>query len=606
MCGIAGILNPSLPVDENLFPSMLETLYPRGPDEKGTYVDPNVILGSRRLSIIDLEHGKQPLSSWDDSVWVVLNGEIYNYNELRYGLEKKGYRFKTKTDTEVLIHLYLDEGERFVEKLRGMFAFALYDKRKGDLFLARDRVGKKPLFYTQTGKKLLFGSEIKCLLKHPEVHRNPNYTALYHYFTFRHIPRPLTAFEGIFSLLPGEMLRINRQGEMKKSTYWSVSFDPTSIQEDEALKILDDKLREAVKLRVYSSDVPVGTFLSGGLDSSLIAALMREYSGGELHSFSLVYEEEENPDAPFARMMAEKLGTTHHEYILKTDEITPALPGIVKAFDEPFGGVISTYFLSKLIAQHVKVALSGDGADELFGSYANHRLAWPIYYYLKGDKAWENWLGENEKVQAIADSDPGVWRMKLYPFNDELKRSLFSPQFLSHLNGTSTSSLVEKQFQEIRSSDPLNRVLGVDFHHLLPDEVLTYVDRLSMAQSLEVRSPFLDQEVVTFAASLPGKMKINPSGTKQILRKLASRYLPTSIIERPKKGFILPFHKWLLGSLGSYTREAMSPRNLKRSGLLKAEPIIGLMEKQQKGEKDYTYGLFSILMFQLWWETYFS
>lgn len=612
MCGISGVFNDINRQDLGCFPLLLDSLYHRGPDENGIYSDDNVVLGSRRLSILDLESGKQPISSEDDKIWVVLNGEIYNYEELKETLQKKGHTFKTRTDTEVLVHLYEEEGEEFVCKLRGMFAFALYNKNKEQLLLARDRIGKKPLFYTWLGSKLLFASEIKAILKHPNIVKKPNLEALYHYFTLKHIPRPLTAFDGIYSLLPGEMMIAHNGSYVKKVKYAPFSFSSHEQTEEDVLieenflEKLGIKLKESVKLRVYASDVPVGAFLSGGLDSSLIVALMRQYAGGELHTFSLSYKDEENPDTPYARQMARLLGTTHHEYCLGADEIPKALPEIINSFDEPFGGVISTYFLSRLISKYVKVALSGDGADELFGSYVNHRLAWPVYYYIKGDNIWEKWINEKERVLKIAHQDQAVWRMKLYNFDDEIKREFLSRDFISHLNGASTLKLVQKEFKNIQSGDPLNQVLEVDIKNLLPNEVLHYVDHLSMVHSVEVRSPFLDQEVVSLATTIPGKYKITPNNTKEILKKLAAKYLPSEIINRPKKGFVLPFHKWLTGKLKQYALHMLSPQELSMSGLLKANSVSDIVEEHMQGKKDYTYGIFSLLMFQLWWQKHFK
>jgi len=567
MCGIFGFTG--FPDDENLR-RMGRALSHRGPDEAGQWHDAQVSLGIARLSLVDVASASQPFVAANGAVQVVFNGEIYNSADLRRQLEAKGHRFRTSHgDGEVIPHLYEAYGADGVLHLEGMFAFALWDARQQTLLLARDAVGIKPLFYTWNGKRLLFASEIKALLAHSEVAKQPDFESLHHYFSLKNVPSPRTAFRGIEQLEAGERLTF-RRGEIEKRRWWRFNFSPELVSDEPAGAGELRRLLEASVASHVRSDVEVGAFLSGGLDSSTVVALMSRLSGRPVKTFSLVYDERmanKEADRISAREVAKRFGTELIELEISVASLPEEISRIVDAFDEPFSGSLSTYFLAKRASREVKAVLTGDGADELFGSYRAHRMA------------------------AAGQAEEEVtWRMKLYLRGEAEKQALYTPLMRDLVGLASTERLVRDKLAECAPTDALNRMLYLDFVTLLPDQVLAFSDRLAMAHSLEVRPPFLDPRLVEFASRIPGTMKIKHGRVKHLLKEAVSDLLPAELIDRPKEGFILPLQPWWGRGLSEYAAGVLSRS---RSGLFRA-PGEGIEP------------VWNLVMFELWWEKHFA
>ncbi len=621
MCGITGFTGEA---DKNALKIMTAAITHRGPDEDGFYMDGRVNLGMRRLSIIDVETGKQPIHNEDKTIWVIINGEIYNYVELWPELVEKGHSFYTDhSDSEVVVHLYEEFGDEFVHKLNGMFAIAIWDTRKERLLLIRDRMGVKPLFYSLIDGKLIFSSEIKSILKHPAYTKDVNHDAIYHYFTFKNIPAPLTAFSNIHSLLPGEMLSFSSNGNIQRNRYWKVNYRE-NYEYDEAYvtQTLFDILKDAVRLRMRS-DVPFGAYLSGGVDSSSVVALMTEFSNKPVKTFALGYEDElknKEADLYHARRVAKYYHTEHYEYIMSHQELIDDIGAIIESFDQPFSGTISTYFLSKLITKHVKVALSGDGADELFGSYLSHRTASPMYHYKKlYEKVLDGSLSDAEKklfdpcdtgflenLYSRTKGDEVLWRHQLYYFTDQDKEDLLSDHFKSRINGLNTLSLLEGYFKDLSAKDPLNRILEMEWNTQFPDQILAFVDFLSMAHSVEVRSPFIDYRLVEFCATIPGHMKIKNGNVKDILKRSVEPILPAGITQRPKEGFVLPIFDWMVEKLKAYCVDVLAVERQKKHNYFNSDTVVSLLNDFTSGRKNNAGQVWNLMMFQVWWEKYFG
>jgi asparagine synthase (glutamine-hydrolysing) len=605
MCGIYGIAGAIRPVDRAVAAEMDRRLAHRGPDDSGIRESPLGLLGMRRLSIIDLAGGHQPLCEESGQIWVTLNGEIYNYRELRLELESKGHRFTTASDTEVVAHAYEAYGDDFLIRLRGMFALAIADERRGRVLVARDRIGKKPLYYAEVNGRLFYASELKAVLAAPEVSRDIDRRALWHYLTFKNVPAPMTIFSGVYALAAGSVLTIET-GCVSARSYWRPRFDGTSdLTIEEAADRLLDLLREAVGIRVAASDVPVAAYLSGGVDSSLVVSLMADLAPKPLQTFSLGYVDRvgHKNDVEFARRVSQQFGTEHHELEVTTEQIVSELPEVVKTFDEPFGGTITSYWLSRLIGARVKVALSGDGADELFGSYADHRMAATVQHLrstASRSSADYAWFDANRALADRCASEPdAVWRTRFAGFTDDEKLELVAPQ----LRGFERSSDALGAFYEEAEGDSVNATLEVDCRTLLPDQVLTYADRLSMAHSLEVRVPFLDHRVIEFVGTLPGSYKVTQTQTKRVLKDVARRVLPADVVDRPKEGFVLPIDAWLEGPLRPFVREAFSSRRLAH-GYFEPRIVSRFVDEHYAHKANHTYKIFTLLMFQLWHHLY--
>ena len=605
--------------------SMNQTIVHRGPDDDGYYADEFMNLGMRRLSIVDLESGKQPICNEDCSIWVVFNGEIYNHLELRKGLEQKGHRFRTHhSDTEVVVHLYEEYGEKWPQKVNGMFGLALWDKKKMKLFLYRDRIGKKPLYYAYKNGGIVFASEIKAILKHPAVSKDLDSRALYQYFGLKNISAPRTAFEDIKQVLPGSFV-IWRDGGIETQAYWRLNFSSPleDITEKEAADHLFELFEDAVKIRMQC-DVPFGAYLSGGVDSSSVVAIMGRHHSRKVTTFCLGYEDQPNgqfagkmQDIYYAREMSRRLGTDHHEFIITADQFAETMPAVLSAFDEPFSGTVSTYFLSILIKEHVKVALSGDGADELFGSYLAHRLAFPIEKYMEltkrvqGPIEWRD-LSEEEKLsfrpfdnlesfcflQSMASPSISEWRRRLSVFSEEEKQQLLTKDFLEAVGTSPPENVYDALEKDLTATDALNKSLEIDQKELLPNQVLPFVDRLSMAHSVEVRVPYLDYRIIEFANRLPGYFKIKNGFVKHIHKLAMEKLLPRELLRRPKEGFVQPIYSWMRTSLGGWMHETLGALP---SEIFNQEYVKGLLKRYHTREENQNAKLWNLMCFGIWY-----
>ena len=592
MCGICGVFGRA---DREVVGAMIATLHHRGPDDQYVVSGEQFSMAAARLSIMDVPGGRQPLTNEDGTVTASQNGEIYNFPRLRSALLERGHQLHTHTDTEVLPHLWEEYQARLSEQIDGMFAVAVWDARERTGLLARDRMGKKPLYYWEHEGALYYASELKALLAIPGFERRLNLQALHHYLSYKHVPHPQTIFEGVRMLPPAHRL-IYRPGKpLRVERYWTLSFAPNGHGARDEREIVDEllvRLRTAVQRRLMS-DVPVGFFLSGGLDSSLTTALATEVAPSRVKTFTLTYAgasttEGKEQDRRWARWVAERYGTDHQEEAIAIRDYPQSIRRILTAFDEPFAGVVSTYFLAEAMARHVKVAVSGDGADELFGSYLSHRMAFP---------------------EAAKGAEPDwQWRARLLVLSEEEKYALYAPHVREALAGTSTIEHLRAAFASLTAADPLNRVLEAEFGGILPDQVLTFVDRLSMAHALEVRSPFLDTDVVEFVAALPGALKMRDGETKHLLKEAAIRYFPEEMVRRPKEGFLMPITAWVLGDLQPWVRETLSPARLARHGLFDPAAVGRLLDRlREPGADHFTVNrVMALAIFQEWHELYMS
>lgn len=616
MCGIAGIfgLQDSLTVEQ-----MVKELYHRGPDESHQVVGKSFSLGAARLSILDLNNGRQPLSNENERIWAAQNGEIYNYPSLKKKLLERGHKLRTGCDTEILPYLYEEYGENFVDHLDGMFAIAIWDRETDSGILSRDRMGKKPLFYCLSEGVLYFASEIKSILKIPNFKREINLNGLHHFLSLKHIPAPLTIFKNIFSLPPGHKLTYKVGRDILVKQYWQPDFTPDLESQKMSESQLEEKLLILLKTGVEKrllSDVPVGFFLSGGVDSSLTTAIAAEICGSKIKTFSLGYKNSisgsgKEQDIYWARWLSKKLNTEHHEEIIDVLDFPLQLEEMIKAFDEPFAGTLSTFYLAEKISKHVKVALSGDGADELFGSYLSHRLAFPLSSLGEPSEELLNELvmlsnftiSEVKQLTGLQDWE---WRSKLFVRGEQDKYELYSNEYKEKMRHFSTTDYLKDKFQGLTSQDPLNRILEVEYKSIFPDQVLAYVDRLSMAHSLEVRSAFLDTQLIEFVTKLPGKYKINNGVNKYLLKKVARKYLPEDMVYRPKEGFVLPINDWISADLEEYVKDTLSPARLREHGIFDVEVVDRLVRLVYEGHPDYRdiNKVFTLLVFQIWWKIY--
>ncbi|HWY20180.1 MAG TPA: asparagine synthase (glutamine-hydrolyzing) [Candidatus Acidoferrum sp.] len=617
MCGIAGIIGRSNDtVDAADVRRMCQTIVHRGPDDEGVYARGPVGLGMRRLSIIDLAGGRQPIHNEDRTLWAVFNGEIYNFPELRQELEGRGHCFYTHSDTEVILHLYEEMGSDCVQKLRGMFAIALYDERRELLLLARDRMGKKPLHYALHQGRLLFGSEIKAILAvNPELAEiNPE--GLLQYFYFGYIPDPHTAFQRIHKLPAGHLMEFCK-GEVKIRRYWDLPEYGThpAISEEGCLEELEKQLEEAVRVRLIS-DVPLGALLSGGVDSSIIVALMARVSSGAVKTFSIGFQAEQFNESEYARMVAERFGTDHHELVLDPN-LEETLTYLSQMMEEPFGdsSMLPTYYVCRMARQQVTVALSGDGGDELFAGYDRYMVATDRQ---KFDRlpAWMGRIYRNAIHAYIPDGIYGknlAWNASLNARDRYLDDISFFPA-LHRERGLFTESFLQaagrlpdplKQWQQIYdeapAKDPLGRLLYLDTKTYLVGDILTKVDRMSMASSLEVRVPMLDHKVVEWVTSLPVEWKLRGGRRKHILKKLAERLgIPSALLHRRKQGFQLPLVEWMRNDVkDQFLKVLLEPRTLQR-GYFKPAAVKSLVDEHVRGRRNRSGLLWRMLVLELW------
>lgn len=599
MCGIAGYVDAR--AGAAALRSMLATLRHRGPDDEGRWDRAPVHLGMRRLAIVDLADGGQPYANEAGDIVAVFNGEIYNHRPLREGLVARGHSLRSHhADGDVICHLYEEMGDDFVDALNGMFAIALWDGRRERLVLARDRVGIKPLYYACAGGRLVFGSEPKALLAHPAVGRDVDPVALHHYFTFKNVPAPLSAFAAIRQLRPGERAVFER-GALTATRYWQPAFAADPLRDEhEAAAALRALIEDSVGLQMQA-DVPVAAFLSGGVDSSAVAALAARRATGRLKTFTLVYDagiSGKDADRAHARDIARLYDTEHIEHHVAAADIPVAMRAVLDAFDEPFSGVISTWFLAGAIVRHAKVALSGDGADELFASYLPHRLAQPL-------AATDAVSGEfpPDVLEALrARGDEAARRMAQYLADDAAKRRLYTPLMRAVTDALPSEALIRRLYRDSGTADPLNRALAVDQETLLPDQVLAFVDRLSMAHGLEVRPPLLDHRIVEFAARVPGRMKIRDGRVKHLFKQAVADLLPIGLIDRPKEGFLMPINRWMRDLLGDFVREAFAGPALSRQPWLDPAAVRELVDAHFAGRIDAGNQVWNLAMYLQWWQ----
>lgn len=617
MCGIAGLILPQGDlVPSELMDRMTDVLRHRGPDDRGVYCRGNVGLGHRRLAILDLSpHGRQPMSNEDGTVWVIYNGEIYNCGELRAGLEVRGHRFRSTSDTEVLVHLYEEQAEDLVHALNGIFAFALWDEPRQRLLLARDRLGVKPLFYAETSGGLAFGSEIKAVLESGLVERRVDPEALSHFLSLNYLPAPWTMLRGIRQLEPGERL-IYQKGASSRERYWSLPTGTSPLSEPEAAAELDRLLADSVRGQMLS-DVPIGGFLSGGLDSSTVAYYMRQASP-RVQTFSIGFQEQTYDESPYARQVAARLGTDHRQVVV-TPDARQILEQLVYHSEEPTAdaSMIAVWYLSEMTRQHVTVALSGDGADELLAGYETYqanelarlyrrvplwlhrRVVEPLIGALPASEGKISLDYKLKRFIAAARSSPDrahcAWRLILNPAD---KRRLVSPAVAAQIITWDTFELCRPY---LPPQPALNDFLAFDTRFYLPSDMLTKVDRMSMAHALEVRVPFLDHRLVEFLARLPAHYKLRRFRTKKYLLKQIMRgRLPGEIVDRPKAGFNVPLNRWFKHELREYVRDVLSRQTLAAQGFFQPQPVEQLLDQHQRGEVDWSYQIYPLLIFTLW------
>lgn len=643
MCGVAGAVwtDPRDAVSAATLDRMLSTLRHRGPDDAGTWfssqekenaaenlsatkTSATCALGHRRLSIIDLGGGHQPLSNEDGSVWIAFNGEIYNYRELRSELVARGHRFATDSDTEVIVHLYEEHGERCVDSLRGMFAFAIWDNRQGKLLLARDRLGQKPLYLRQESQRLLFASELKALLEVPGIPRQVSRTAIDQYLTYQYVPHPDCILEG-FQKLPPAHLAVWEAGTLTIQRYWSPPYEPEPgtqlppLSPAEWSRQLRETLTEAVRLRMRS-DVPIGSFLSGGVDSTIISGLMQSLAHEPIHTFSIGFPIKEFDERKYARMAAEHLGTNHHEYVVEPSALK-TLPQLIWHYDEPFSdsSAIPMLALSEVTRQVVTVALSGDGGDELFAGYPRYqavdlagRADW-LPRPVRSVFAWDLWqripsstkqraFGRRLKrfVAALGQSPELRYLRWIGIFDRPLRESLYTDSFRKSLGGYDSSEFLLQAYAACPSRDFLTRTTCVDLLTYLPCDILTKVDIASMCHSLEARSPFLDHRVAELAARMPIELKYRNRIGKRILIETFADLIPEPIQTRSKMGFGVPIDHWFRNELKPLVQETLLSDRCFDRGYFRPEMLRQLVDDHLSGRWDHSYRLWNLICLEHW------
>lgn len=631
MCGIAGWINlkqsNSTDHTEAVLHSMCETILHRGPNSEGLWLDDTVALGMRRLSIIDLHTGDQPVFNENKSVIVMMNGELYNYREVREELEKKGHKFVTKSDTEILPHLYDEYGEALLDHVNGMFAFSLWDTRKKKLIVARDRFGEKPLYYGIFDGKLLWASEPKAILAHPAVKPELNLDALRRYLSYDYVPAPHSIYKGI-SKLPAAHVMVVENGEVRTRRYWDMKWDSTAeAQRRGGLRERADELRDllsdAVRMRLVA-DVPLGVLLSGGIDSSTVAAFANQHATETVKTFSIGFTEDSFDESKYARQVARHLGTDHHEEILSVAKAAELIEEIGTWLDEPLsdGSLIPTFLLSRFVRKHVTVALGGDGGDELFAGY-------PMYYGHKVAEMYKKVPGfvRSGLIEPVVRSLPVStknlsfeYRAKRFvrssnydtitrhhswfgSFTLDEQQQLLSPEVLSHSNGDIYADAREL-LKLCDARNEIEQMQFLDINFYMAEDILTKVDRAAMSVSLETRAPFLDPRVGEFAASLPLEYKLRGSEGKFILKRAVEGLLPADILYRPKKGFGIPIAEWLKGQLNPLMHDLLDKKRLDEQGLFNSGYVQTLITEHENGTASHHKQLWTLLVFQLWYDNF--
>ncbi len=612
MCGIAGILqlDRTQAAPPEVLERMLLSIFHRGPDEDGRLVDGELAMGMRRLSIIDLADGQQPIFDESGRYAVVFNGEIYNYRELRQELLSRGHTLRTHSDTEVIVHLYEELGPKCLEQLRGMFGIAVWDSRERTLFIARDRMGIKPLYYTCKNQSLIFGSEIKALLEHPAVLATLDLRGLANYLSLKYVPAPGTLFEGIQSLPPGHYLMV-KDGGVTIQRYWDVSYAKPSKAKSEVEYIEEatELLRESVRLRLRS-DVPFGAFLSGGVDSSTIVALMAEQMSEPVKTFSVGFGD--GDELPYAKLVADRFGCDHHTLHITAADFIDHAESVLWHMDQPIAdqATVATHMVARLARQHVKMVLTGEGGDELFAGYAR--------YAGERFSPWTRWLPSwaGGLLRAGVRQLPGMRRGKIalqaltigneaqrfsnwFPmFNDETKQQVLTESMRDYRQGA--AAVFQQQLDQCDAREPLDRMLYVDSKLWLPDFLLLRGDKLTMANSLEARIPLLDHKLVEFAGRLPTHYKLHKGDRKYLLKRVAERMIPSEIIHRKKQGFPIPIDRWLRNEARPLMRDMLSGDSLRSRGLFNPEYVERLMLQHESGYADNTTELWGLVSFEIW------
>lgn len=626
MCGIVGWINLENNRSQNseaVLHSMCERMKHRGPDSEGLWTDETVALGMRRLSVIDLHTGEQPVYSEDKSIVVMMNGELYNFREVRADLEKRGHKFETQTDTEILPHLYEEYGEAMLEHINGMFAFALWDKRKQKLLIARDKFGEKPLYYGVFDGKLIFASEPKVLLANSSVKSEINLDSLRQYLSFDYVPAPNSIFEGISKLPAAHFLTVEK-GEIKTRRYWNLTWEKKETKSlESSAEELRELLADAVRMRLVA-DVPLGILLSGGVDSSTVAAFATQFSTEKVKTFSIGFEEDSFDESKFARQVATHLNTEHYEDKLSVGKAADLISEIGLWLDEPMsdGSLIPTLLLSKFVRKHVTVALGGDGGDEIFAGY-------PMYFAHKVAKAYNTVPSflRNGLIEPVVNNLPVS--NKNLSFDYKAKRFVRASKYdlvtrhhswFGSFSLDEQSKLLSKDVLAQTSNDiykgakdlleicdaenDIEKMQFLDINFYMAEDILTKVDRASMAVSLEVRAPFLDPRVAQFAASIPLEYKLKGNKGKYILKKAVEPLLPKEILQRPKKGFGIPIAEWLKGRLNPLMHEMLDAKRLKEQGLFEADFVQNLIKEHETNAASHHKQLWTLLVFQLWYDNF--
>ena len=626
MCGIAGIsYQHGGRVDAAELKRMCDVMQHRGPDDEGTHFAAQTGLGMRRLSIIDLASGHQPIHNEDRTVWVVLNGEIYNYRRLRQRLEAKGHRFYTQSDTETIVHLYEEYGEDCVLHLNGMFCFALWDEPRRKLFIARDRAGEKQVYYAMKGGKFVFGSEIKCLLQTDTVSRDMDPTALDAYFTYLYVPAPATLFRDVRELPPAHVLVFDRDG-IRTRRYWELEFNLNRSGDVEYFSdAFRERFHEAVRERLVS-DVPLGALLSGGIDSSAVVAAMSEYATGPVKTFSIGYGADSSyyDERRYARLVAEQFSTEHHEFVVQP-KILEIIPQIVRAFDQPFAdsSAIANYYVFAETRKHVTVVLSGLGGDEVAAGYERH-LGIRLQKHYRDLPRWLREKVIERVVNRIPDSRKGnrlVERVKRFvrtgalpsddayhryvtAFEEDRRRALYSSTLGSAVHFEKARQTFDLHFNREGITDVLNRALHTDIMMYLPGDLLTLTDRMSMVHSVEARAPFIDHTLMEFMATVPPEFKLRGVDKKHILKRAFKHVLPREILYRRKQGFTVPLTLWLRNELDPFIRATLSKERVERTGLFKWPVIEQLLDEHARRKENHHSRIWSLLMFMVWHDLY--
>jgi asparagine synthase (glutamine-hydrolysing) len=625
MCGIAGVLelDAGACVAPSIISSMTDSMARRGPDDAGWMVDGPVALGMRRLAIIDVESGRQPITNEDDTLVIVFNGEIFNHQALQDGLRRRGHRFKTRSDTETILHLFEEEGPACLRHLRGMFAIAIWNTRTRTLFVARDRLGIKPFHYAFDGRRFVFGSEIKAILQHPAVTPTMDWTAADAFFTYGFIPAPWTIYKEIRKLRPGYFMLVDERGP-REEQYWDVSFEQklTGSPDDIASEFLA-RMRESVEMRMLS-EVPLGAFLSGGVDSSLVVALMAQASARPVKTFTIGFGGGTGSfmdERPFAREVSERYGTAHRQFEVQP-AVEEALDVALDAFDEPFAddSLIPTHHICRLAREQVTVALTGLGGDENFAGYERHlgfnlslmtdrapwrqmaRVARPFVRGLREPRGGNYRLNHAKRFLDAAGLPPAArWQSYQSIAPQAQRRALYRPEIAAAIDFDGVDRLGRQHFERAPAVDPLDRALYQDLKFYLPDDILALTDRVGMWHSLELRVPFVDHTIVEFCARIPAALKLARGEKKQLLRQAARPLVPASVLDHRKQGFASPMAMWLRGSLGGFVKTSLRREAIERSGVLMPDQVERHLTRHAERLALNDKQIFAMLMFERWW-----